>query len=294
MACSRAGCASTAGRLNAPYYIYGGVLIFGLLNGLMTGGKLNMAEWALRPQFYGLLVFVVTTALLRERRQLVVLLIVFLTAEMITAILGDWRYLVTLQHNIGRVNSLLAHEDSYFLLLFLVALGVILVWARRAGTRLLLLLAPVVILALIENNRRTGIDAAGISFILFMALVIRYRPDMRKYTIPIGATLAGAYRGFRRGLLERAVRHPVGAGQPGQVGARPGHRVAQQLSDAYRIAENFNLVFTFHLSPITGLGSGEELPAVAPMVNLGNSYSLYLLLPTTRCSGCRWRSGRSG
>lgn len=269
----------SAGRLNAPYYIYGGVLIFGLLNGLMTGGKLNMAEWALRPQFYGLLVFVVTTALLRERRQLVVLLIVFLTAEMITAILGDWRYLVTLQRNISSVNSLLAHEDSYFLLLFLVALGVILVWARRAGTRLLLLLAPVVILALIENNRRTGIDAAGISFILFMALVIRYRPDMRKYTIPIGATLAAAYGAFVAASwnVQYGTRSELVSPVKSALGQDTGLR--NSSSDAYRIAENFNLVFTFHLSPITGWGLGKDFLQVAPMVNLGNSYSLYLLLP---------------
>ncbi|MBO0744990.1 MAG: hypothetical protein J2P43_08230, partial [Candidatus Dormibacteraeota bacterium] len=52
----------SAGRLNAPYYLYGGALLFGLLNGLMTGGQLNLAEWALRPQFYGLLVFLVASA----------------------------------------------------------------------------------------------------------------------------------------------------------------------------------------------------------------------------------------
>lgn len=269
----------SAGRLNAPYYIYGGVLLVGLLNGLMTGGKFNLAEWTLRPQFYGLLMFVLVSAVLRERRELVILLVVFLTGEMMTAILGDWRYLVTLQRALGAADSLLAHEDSYFLLLFLIAMGVGLAWAPGRRVRLLLLLpAPFAALALIENNRRTGIDAAGITFIVFMVLVIRYRPQLRKWAIPIGATVAGAYLAV------------VAASWNAQYGTRaalvsPVRSILGQAnkrdlsSDAYRIAENANLAFTFHLSPVTGWGLGKDFLEPKPMANIGNIYSLYLLIP---------------
>lgn len=270
----------SSGRLNAPYFIYGGALLFGLLNGMAGGGSLNMAEWALRPQFYGLLVFLVTTAVLRERRQLVTLLIVFLTAEMITAILGDWRYIVTLQRNVSSVNALLDHADSYFLLLFLVVMGVVLVWAKRPRIRLvLLLLAPLPALALIENNRRTGIDAAAITFIVIMVLAIRYRPNMRKFTIPIGATLAAAYAAFVAASwnVQYGTRAALVTPVKSALGQDTGER--NSSSDAYRIAENFNLAFTYHLSPITGWGLGKDFLQVMPMVNIGNVYSLYLLLP---------------
>lgn len=269
----------SAGGLNAPYYIYGGALLFGLMNGLVTGGQLNLAEWALRPQFYGLLVFVVTSAVLRERRQLVTLLVVFVTAEMMTAVLGDWRYLFTLQRSVAAIQSLLAHEDSYFLLLLLVVIGAGLVWAQGRRTRLwLLLLAPLPVLALIENNRRAGIDAAAISFIVFMALVIRYRPQVRRWAIPIAALGAGAYAAIvasswnaqfgTRAELVSPVRSALGQASKRDLS-----------SDAYRIAENANLAFTFHLSPITGWGLGKDFLAPMPMVNIGNIYSLYLLLP---------------
>lgn len=267
----------SAGRLNAPYYIYGGALVFGLLNGLMSGGALNLAEWALRPQFYGLLVFVVATALLRERRQLLTLLIVFLTSEMVTAILGDWRYLVTLKRQ--AVDTLLAHEDSYFLLIFLAAIGVALVWARARRTRLfLLLLAPLPALALIENNRRTGIDAAGITFIVFMVLVVAYRPALRKWSIPVGATVAGIYAAVVAASWN--VQYGTRAALVSPVRSIMGQPSARDLSsDAYRTAENANLAFTFHLSPITGWGLGKDFLAPVPMANIGNIYSLYLLIP---------------
>lgn len=269
----------SAGRLNAPYYLYGGALLFGLLNGLMTGGQLNLAEWALRPQFYGLLVFLVASAVLRERRQLVTLVVVFVTAEIMTAILGDWRYLFTLQRSVAAIQSLLAHEDSYFLLLLVVVIGSALVWARGPRTRLLLLLlAPLPVLALIENNRRAGIDAAAITFIVFMVLVIRYRPRARKWAIPIAALGTGAYAAIvasswnaqfgTRAALVSPVRSVLGQASKRDLS-----------SDAYRIAENANLAFTYHLSPITGWGLGKDFLAPVPMVNIGNIYSLYLLLP---------------
>lgn len=269
----------TSGRLNAPYYIYAGVLVFGLLNGLLTGGALNLAEWALRPQFYGLLAFVAGTALLRERRQLVTLLVVFLTAEMITAILGCWRYLVTLHRSLGSVDSLLAHEDSYFLLLFLVVVGAGLFWARSRRTRLLLLvLTPPPALALIENNRRTGIDAAAIVFIVVLVLVIRYRPQVRKWAILVGASVAAAYGAIV--ATSWNVQYGTRAALVSPVRSILGQSSARDLSsDAYRIAENTNLAFTFHLSPISGWGLGKDFLQVVPMADISNYYSLYLLLP---------------
>lgn len=267
------------GRLNAAYYLYGVALLIGVLNGLATGGSVNLMLWGLRPQAYGLILFLLTCALVRERRQVVTIGIVFVVTELMTAVLGDWRYFVTLQRNLGGQNSLLAHEDSYFLLLYVVITGVSLVWWRVRRLWLpLVLLSPLVLLALIQNNRRTGIDATGIVLVCFLVLVIRFRPDARKWAILAGTVIGGAYA-----ILAAAswhVQYGIRSELVSPLRSIIGQPTARDLSsDAYRTAENANLIFTYHQSPITGWGLGKDFLTPNAMANISGFYSLWNLLP---------------
>lgn len=267
------------GRLNGPYYLYGLALLIGVLNGILTGGSLNLVLWGLRPQAYGLIVFVLTCALLRERRQLVTIGLVFIVTEVMTAVLGDWRYFFTLHRTLGSHDSLLAHEDSYFLLLYLVGVGVSLVWWRvRRLSLLLVVFSPLVLLALIQNNRRTGIDATGITMVCFLVLVIRFRRDARRWAILAGSVIGGAYA-----ILVAAswnVQYGLRSELVSPVRSIIGQPTARDLSsDVYRTAENANLIFTYHLSPVTGWGLGKYFPTPTRMADIASLYSLWNLLP---------------
>ncbi|MBO0703249.1 MAG: O-antigen ligase family protein, partial [Candidatus Dormibacteraeota bacterium] len=226
-----------------------------------------------------LILFLLTCALVRERRQVVAIGIVFVVTELMTGVLGNWRYFVTLQRSLGGHDSLLAHEDSYFLLLYLVALGVSLFWWRvRRLSLVLVLCSPLVLMALIQNNRRAGIDATAITFICFLILAIRFRPDARRWAILSGAVIGGAYA-----ILAAAswhVQYGLRSELVSPIRSILGQATARDLSsDAYRTAENANLIFTYHLSPITGWGLGKDFLTPRPMVNISNFYSLWNLLP---------------
>ena len=71
------------------------------------------------------------TTLVADRSQLQRLAIVFLLAVSVKALLGDFRYFVTLQGNLGQSPEVLAHEDSYFLGMFVTAGLAALIWLKN-------------------------------------------------------------------------------------------------------------------------------------------------------------------
>ena len=269
------------GRLSPAYYGFAAVLLFGEINGLLTGGDFKLSLWELRPQAYGFIVFLLTGALVRERRQLVTLGIVFAVAEVMKAILGDWRYLFTMGRNLGVHETLLGHEDSYFLLLFLVtALAALAWWRIRRLWIPLVVASPLVALALIANERRAGILALVITLFLLAVIVIRYAKRARKVAIIVCAIAMLGLAGIvatswntQYGIRSEIVSPVRTVLDPGNVSAR------DLSSDLYRTAENSNLQFTFKLSPIIGYGFGKPFLTPTPMADISQLYSLWNVIP---------------
>lgn len=283
LACfSRRAITRTAERPSAllvAYMVFIACVIMGELNGLLlAGGDLNLSLWEIRPQVYGLLMFLVATSVVKERKDLIALMTIFFAATLLKAGIGDWRYLVTLSRDLGTHESVLAHEDSFFLSLYLIATLVALLWGfDRKPVRLLLFGSPIVLVALLANQRRAGEVGLAAGLLAVTVLAIRFRPALRNRVmvgvIIVAASLAifiAIYWNHETGVLGQIVR-------PVRSLVDPTGRDFR--SDAYRVAETANLQLTFKSSPVVGIGFGIPYKVVYPMADISQIYPLWNVIP---------------
>jgi hypothetical protein len=265
------------GRLMIPYLVFGGAVVMGEANGLVHGGDFKLSLWELRPQIYGLAVFVMATALIRDRSQLKHLLVILLISEAFVGGIGTYRYFVTLNRNVGSALPILGHEDSFLLGLFVVAIVIGLIWFRRPLLVLLIAVAPLVITTIIVNHRRAGIGAVGVEIVTVMVLAYVLEPRLRGVLLKIGVVSAvlglafvGAFWNQQSGSIAELIRPIKSLVDPS----------ARDLSsDLYRIAETANLKLTFRSSPLFGIGFGHPYYVVYPQEGVAKFDPLWNIIP---------------
>jgi len=267
------------GRLLAPYVAFLLVTVASEIRGIAAGGDFRISLWELRPQVYGFIIFVLVSSLVTDRRHISRLTLLALAGVSLQAMIGVYRYWVTLHRDTGSVYAILGHEDSYFLGLLLVAALVALLW--RADRRVLVplaLIAPLAANALLANERRVGIVAliAGVTVVALLAF--RTLPRQRGRII-VGAAAAAValavfiptYWTHDYGFAAQVLR-PVKA----LVGARSPRDTS---SDQYRVAENIDILAAFRSNPLIGIGFGRPMPAVVPLANISAYYPFWNYIP---------------
>lgn len=267
------------GPIAVAYLAFLGVVLFAELHGLFTGGNFKLSLWEVRPQVYGFAMFLLAGSLIRTRRQMLVLGTVVLCAATFKAILGTFRWQFTLNHTVSK-ETLLGHEDSYFLALFIVAVLIALVWDRRRAVLVPLLCAtPFVVVCLLANQRRAGLFALGAAVLVMAVMLLKFEPAVRKRVVVLLVLASVCFGVFvavnwnkEYGLSAQLVR-PIRSLVSPSAGAR------DDSSDLYRIAEDFNLKFTFRQSPLTGIGFGMPFYTPAAMADISNYYSLWNVIP---------------
>lgn len=281
------------GRLLGPYLAFMAVVAFSELHGLLSGGDFKLSLWELRPQAYGFVLFSFAGSLIRNRQQLVTLASITLVATCAKAVLGDIRWQFTLGHDPGTHETLLGHEDSYFLALFLLALLVaLLAWRQRRFLVPVLVASPLVGLCLLANQRRAGFFALGGALAVATLLAIRFFPAARRQALAlafIGLVGAGTFIAFSwneqygiRGQLVRPVRSLID----------PSAR--DSSSDLYRKAENANLLFSFRQNPILGMGFGMPFLTPYPQADISAIYPLWNVIPHNTLMWVPMRAGVLG
>lgn len=267
------------GPLTRAYVAFMAVVLFTEVHGLFTGGQFKLSLWELRPQGYGFVMFLLAGSLVRNRRQVLVLGIVVMTATFFKAVLGVYRWQFTLQHSYTQ--TLLGHEDSYFLTLFLVSVPLLLVWARRRQVLLPLAMAtPVVTICLLANNRRAGIFALAAALVVVAVMLLKSEAAIRKQ-VAVLLVIASAGVGVfiaanwnkQNGTSAQLVRPVRSLIDPNSISAR------DNSSDLYRVAEDFDLKFTFKQNPLVGLGFGMPFYTVASIADISQSYPLWNVIP---------------
>ena len=290
----------SAGALQKPrplmlgaYVAYIAVVFGAEMRGLISGGDFNISLWELRPQIYGFILFVLAASLVRERKHLLTLGAIFFAAVGFKAILGFYRYFVTLGGDLGTRESILSHEESYFLGLFLVGTIAVLLWYRRWRFALpVLFLSPLVAVVLLENRRRVGMLALWLGLALLVSLAIRYEATMRKVLVPATVVAVVIVVGFM------AANWNHGYGTIGQI-VRPVHSLFEPdprdaLSNAYRDAENANILISYQSSPVIGMGFGRPMIYVYPMADISNIYPLWNFIPHNTLLWIGMRMGTIG
>ena len=266
------------GRLFAPYLLFLGAVLLGEVHGLLNGGDFNKSLWELRPQLYGFVCFVIASLVIRSRQDLERLALVAAVAIALKAVIGDVRYFIVLNHSLGTHETVLGHEDSFFLALFPLAAVAALIWTGRTRAFNLLVIASAVALAaLLANERRAGILALGGGVLVIVLLAIRFDVVHRRRVLVLGiiATVIVigflmAYWNVQYGLIGQLVRPIRSQFDPSQ---------RDYLSNLYRQAENINLQVSFQSNKLIGMGFGMPFLIVLAQADISTIYPLWNYIP---------------
>jgi O-antigen ligase len=267
------------GPIAKAYVAFMAVVLIAELHGLLTGGDFKLSLWELRPQVYGFVMFLLAGSLVRTRRQMLVLGVVLLCAIVFKAVLGTFRWQFILNHTVDQ-ETLLGHEDSYFLVLFILALLAAVVWARRRTVLTpLLVVTPLVAICLLANQRRVGLFALVAAVLVMAAMLLRLEPGVRKQVVVLIAVAAVAVGIFVGANWNKSYGLSAQLVRPVRSLIDPSASARDDSSDLYRAAEDYNLKFTFKENPLVGLGFGMPFHTVASMVDISNYYPLWNVIP---------------
>ena len=281
------------GRLVTAYVLYVLVVVGAELHGLVSGGDLKTSLWEMRPQIYGFVVFLLATSTIRDRTQLRRLALFFLLAVLAKGLIGDFRYYVTLKGDLGNGLEVLAHEDSYFLGLFITAGLAGLIWLRNRRFVILMSIgSTLAMIAMLANSRRAGVYALAGAIAVVALLAYRFEPSLRKRIawLCVLALIGGVgFVGYawdkQYGIQAQLVRPIRSIVDPS---------VRDMSSDLYRTAETANLRFTFRTSPIIGVGFGSPFYIVYPMADISNIYPFWNVIPHNSLMWVGMRMGTIG
>lgn len=267
----------STGRLMTPYLIFVGAIVMGEINGLVHGGDFKLSLWELRPQVYGLVVFLVATLLLKDRSQLKVLLAILLVSEAFRAGVGVVRYFFTLDRSSGIYESVLPHEDSYLIGLFLIAVAIGFIWFRDRLLLLMVVITPLVFMAIVFNRRRAGLPEVGLGIVTVMIAAYIVEPRIRRALVVATVLIAFAGAAFTATFWHQQSGTIAEIIRPIKSRIEPSDR--DQSSDLYRLAETANLKFTYRTSPVLGIGFGHPFYIVWQTADVSGNDPLYNIIP---------------
>lgn len=281
--------------------LYMATVLFGLVNGLSSGGTLALALWEVRPQFYLLVTYLLAVNLVQERRQLQRLMWVFLVAVAFKAFLGLWRYLVTLGGDLSIVsevsaeNSVLAHEESAFFAMF-IAFTLVLFLFRSNGRQLAFstVCALPVLIMMLANQRRVGFLGLFLAVAVVGLIAYAVLPSRRRLiatSLLVGSLALTTYVA----VLGNDASSEGLAAQPARAIVslyRPDER--DLSSNEYRLAEARNVQLNIEQAPFLGLGYGKVMEQFIPIPNFGVGFTLGHVIPHNTILWVWMRTGLLG
>jgi O-Antigen ligase len=280
------------GRLVTPYCLYLVIVLGAEIHGLVAGGDFKTSLWEMRPQVYGFILFFMATTLIETRAQVVRLAVIFLLAVSVKALIGDYRYFVTLQGILSH-EDIFAHEDSYFLGMFVTATLAATVWLKNRRLQVLMgVMSVLVLVAMLANSRRAGVYALAVAGGVIVLLAFRFEPSLRKRIgwLSVALVIAGAV--FISTAWDKQYGVQAQLVRPIRSLVDPSAR--DYSSDQYRVAETANLQLTFRTSPIVGVGFGSPFLVVYPMADISGLYSLWNVIPHNSLMWVGMRMGALG
>lgn len=281
------------GPLFKAYLVYFGVLLLGEVHGLGMHGDLNTSLWELRPQVYGFIAFLLAASLIREEGQLLILAAVFVTASALKAAVGYNRYFNTLHGDIGTYEAILAHEDSYFLAMLMVAAGVALVWYRKRPALIVLLaLLPLAFIVMLENRRRVGVLALGAAFVIVAVAGVWFEKRLRWKVAAVVVAIALCYGAVLSVYWNKEY------GTAAQL-VRPIHSLFEPdqrdfNSNLYRVNEDADLKFTYQQNRLAGVGMGLPMSVIFPLADISQQHPFWQYIPHNTILWIAMRTGLLG
>jgi hypothetical protein len=257
------------------------VVTFGL--GVARGGDFKVALWEVRALGYLVGLAWLVPQILERRRDLELILGVIVLALGIKAIQGLFRYFVVLRMQLDLSETFMAHEDPVmFVPLFYLLAGLLHHRASPGLRKLLLGLAPAMLIALVLTQRRIAyitLLLCGLAYAV--AAVPAVRRTFLRMVMPLAACGAVYVLAF--------------AGSDSPL-AQPIERAmtlfdSGNASNLYRVIELENLRYTIRQHP-WGLGFGHPYEIVRSLPRL--DFPLYEYIPHNEILWIWVKAGAAG
>jgi hypothetical protein len=285
-----------AGALFWPIAVYIGFVVMGWVNGMMSGGDFKISLQEVRSQFYFFLAYLLAVNLVHERRHVDVLLWLFALCVGLKGILLTFRRYVTLAGLPLPDQGVGSHEEAFFFDAFILLLLILCLTGASDGAhkrlqRVMWFLLPCVLVGNLALNRRAGTAALLIAVPLLLMAAHRALPHRRRLIAGIGIALVAGfavyYPAFRNS--QSAFAQPARAIQSH---FQPSARDA--ASNAYRDAEDANLMATIRLAPLLGYGYGKRMLHMVPMADISEQYEWWDVMPHNQILWVWMRVGTLG
>jgi hypothetical protein len=241
--------------LLGPVLVFAGLVVLGIITGIGNGGDLRIAIYETRAMFYVPMVFILVTSVCTTHvhvRRLV------WTAGLAVIAQGLLTVQFYLYHELNKVpdlEALVEHGSAVTMnVVFLLAIASIALKGNSVWARLGWALAAIPVLWMyLVSQRRAAMVCLGVALIV-LAIVFWWRQRRTFWkVVPITTVVFIGYVGAFWNVSG-------GVGQPAQavksIVAPDQLSAADQSSDLYRMAENFNLHVTIRSEPLTGMGFG--------------------------------------
>jgi hypothetical protein len=255
-----------AGVMTGPVLIWIAFVAFGLGYGFSRGGNTTIALWEARPMFYMLAALVLVSNLVQTRQQVNRLIWLAMIAILIQGLVGLYTYLVILQGQASRIESIIEHAaairmDSLFVLL-------ITAWmfkASRAKRFVLPIFAAGIFVTYMVAQRRAAFVSLGMGLVAIGMVLFMVNRKRFWQVAPVVCVVLVLYMGAfwnnqgTLGLPVRAVKSML---------ISDSGNSQENSSNDYRVTENINNMFTIKAAPLTGVGFGRPFYIIAPLPDI--------------------------
>lgn len=234
--------------------------------GLSHHGVMRESFEEIRPFFYLILTYVLTSVMIRTRSAIQAMLWTLTLAELVKSIQGIYIFLTTRSFR-PHPQNVLSHEEALFFSLFFLMVIALWLFGLRGRLRTVATsIVPVVFFADLVNDRRTSWLILVVGLIVLLAVTYAGVPERRRAIRRVGVGILIVSGGYfpvfwnNQGTL----------GQPAQAFRSELGSTSQRnaLSDAYRIEENANLELNIRNAGILGEGFGIQINYAIPMPDL--------------------------
>ncbi len=256
------------GALWLPFWLYMLCVAGGVIYGLATGGDLKIIVVEFRPFWYMFTSYVLAYNFVTRRGHIRAFLWVVIVSAGVKALQGLYVYLIVYHGDLTGHDTIMSHEELFFFaaLLLLVIISS-LHYRYRPQFIAALCIAPVVLIAMIANQRRTDYIALLVGIGAAWLLVFQIKSKARARLLVLLIICVGLGTGYvlafqkNQGSYGEPARAIVSIFNPSVGDARDSG------SNLYRYFENNDLKYTVKQYPL-GLGFGKPFLQPQPLTSI--------------------------
>jgi hypothetical protein len=253
-----------AGPIFGPAMLFIFFITIGVFYGITHGGTFKMALSVARPIYYMPFMLVLTSNLIKTRRQVNRLMWILALTIAYKGIMGVIHVGTVLGWNISSVETIGEHVLSIQFNAFFILAIVSWFYHDSVLKRIIFpILTPCILYSFFANQRRSGFLTLGLGIAIVLSMLYRENRKLFFILAPSGAVAFVLYLAVfwnnagSLGIIARAVRSVMGQATTRDAG-----------SNAYRDLENVNTMFNISSSPLFGIGFGSKFHIVAPMPDI--------------------------